>query len=58
MTSLRLPRLPLAATGFCLIWAFLLLFILYPLTRIFYDAFTGEAGEFTLAHFHEFFTDR
>ena len=44
--------------GFALIWAFLILFVLYPLTRIFYDAFTNEAGQFTLANFQEFFTDR
>ena len=43
--------------GFGLIWAFLILFVLYPLTRIFYDAFSGEAGEFTFANFQEFFTD-
>ncbi len=49
---------PLAVLGFALIWAFLLLFVFYPLTRIFYDAFTNEAGQFTLANFHEFFTDR
>jgi iron(III) transport system permease protein len=46
-----------AALGFALIWAFLILFVFYPLTRIFYDAFTNEAGRFTLANFHEFFTD-
>ena len=44
--------------GFGLIWLFLLLFVLYPLTRIFYDAFTNETGHFTLANFQEFFTDR
>ncbi len=44
--------------GFALIWAFLILFVLFPLTRIFYDAFTNEAGQFTAANFHEFFTDR
>ena len=44
--------------GFALIWAFLILFVLYPLTRIFYDAFTNEAGQITLANFQEFFTDR
>ena len=44
--------------GFALIWAFLILFVVYPLTRIFYDAFSSEAGQFTLAHFQEFFTDR
>jgi iron(III) transport system permease protein len=43
--------------GFSLIWAFLIVFVLFPLTRIFYDAFTNEAGQFTLANFHEFFTD-
>jgi iron(III) transport system permease protein len=47
-----------ALLGFVLIWAFLLVFILYPLTRIFYDAFTNETGHFTLANFQEFFTDR
>src|SRR3990172_7630133 len=49
-------RLPLAV-GVCLIWAFLLLFLVYPLCRIFYDAVTDEAGRFTLANFHAFFTD-
>lgn len=44
--------------GFVLIWAFLIIFVLYPLTRIFYDAFSNETGQFTLANFHEFFTDR
>jgi iron(III) transport system permease protein len=57
MTRLRLPRLPLATTGFCLIWAFLLIFILYPLTRIFYDAFTDDAGVLTLVNFTDFFSD-
>jgi iron(III) transport system permease protein len=52
------PRLPLAAAGFALIWVFLLVFVLYPLTRIFYDAFTTEAGQLTLANFREFFGDR
>jgi iron(III) transport system permease protein len=55
---MKAPRLPLAAAGFALIWAFLLVFVLYPLTRIFYDAFTTEAGQLTLANFQEFFTDR
>jgi iron(III) transport system permease protein len=44
--------------GFGLIWLFLILFVFYPLTRIFYDAFTGEAGELTLVNFYEFLTDR
>jgi iron(III) transport system permease protein len=57
--SARGPRIPaITVAGFGLIWAFLILFVLYPLTRIFYDAFTGEAGQFTLVNFQEFFTDR
>ena len=55
---MKLPRATPAALGFVLIWTFLAVFVLYPLTRIFYDAFTNEAGAFTLANFHEFFTDR
>src|SRR6267378_823065 len=56
---IRGPRTPASAMiGFGLIWAFLILFVLYPLTRIFYDAFSNEAGQLTLANFHEFFTDR
>ena len=43
--------------GVGLIWAFLALFLVYPLCRIFYDAVTNEAGHLTLANFHEFFTD-
>ncbi len=57
--ALRGPRIPaISIAGFALIWAFLILFVLYPLTRIFYDAFTNEAGQFTLVNFQEFFTDR
>ena len=54
---IKLPRSRLAVVGFALIWAFLLLFVFYPLTRIFYDAFTDEAGRLTLVNFAEFFTD-
>ena len=55
----RGPRTPASAViGFGLIWLFLILFVLYPLTRIFYDAFSDEAGRLTFANFHEFFTDR
>jgi iron(III) transport system permease protein len=50
-------RLPLVA-GVALIWLFLGLFLVYPLTRIFYDAVTDEAGRLTVAHFRDFFTDR
>ncbi len=64
MTSLALPRFHVprvglkAALGFAAIWAFLLLFVLYPLSRIFYDAFTTEGGAFTIGNFIDFFTDR
>ncbi|HSD54902.1 MAG TPA: iron ABC transporter permease [Burkholderiales bacterium] len=54
---MKFPRSPLAALGFALIWLFLIVFVFYPLTRIFYDAFTNEAGQFTLVNFREFFTD-
>jgi iron(III) transport system permease protein len=54
---MRIPRFSLATLGFALIWTFLIVFVFYPLTRIFYDAFTDEAGALTLANFHEFFTD-
>jgi iron(III) transport system permease protein len=54
---MKLPRSPLAMLGFALIWAFLIVFVFYPLTRIFYDAFTDEAGRMTLVNFQEFFTD-
>lgn len=54
---MRLPRAIPAAAGFSLIWAFLILFAVYPLIRIFYDAFTNDVGQLTLVNFHEFFTD-
>ena len=54
---MKLPRASAAAVGFGLIWAFLIVFVLYPLTRIFYDAVTNEAGQLTLVNFREFFTD-
>ena len=44
--------------GLALIWAFLALFLVYPLCRIFYDAVTDEAGRLTLVNFREFFTDQ
>ncbi len=56
-----LPKMPrpraLGALGVGLIWLFLALFLVYPLTRIFYDAVTDEAGRLTLANFAGFFTD-
>src|SRR6266404_6091757 len=45
------------ALGVGLIWLFLALFLVYPLTRIFYDAVTDEGGRLTLANFAAFFTD-
>ncbi|MBI4562701.1 MAG: iron ABC transporter permease, partial [Candidatus Rokubacteria bacterium] len=51
------PARLLAGLGVAGIWAFLLLFLLYPLTRIFYDAFTNDLGQLTLQNFREFFTD-
>ncbi|HEX9124783.1 MAG TPA: iron ABC transporter permease [Methylomirabilota bacterium] len=47
----------LPALGVALIWLFLALFLVYPLTRIFYDAVTDETGRLTLANFVTFFTD-
>jgi iron(III) transport system permease protein len=54
---MRLPRTAPAALGFGVIWAFLIVFVVFPLFRIFYDAFTDEAGSLTLVNFFEFFTD-
>ena len=47
----------LPALGVALIWLFLALFLVYPLTRIFYDAITDEAGRLTVSNFAAFFTD-
>jgi iron(III) transport system permease protein len=38
------------ALGVGAIWLFLVVFLVYPLLRIFYDAFTDEAGRFTVGH--------
>ena len=43
--------------GYALIWLFLIVFLVYPLGRIFYDAFTDETGRFTIAHFVAFAYD-
>ena len=45
------------ALGVTVIWAFLGLFLVYPLLRIFYDAFSDEAGRLTLQNFIEFASD-
>ena len=44
--------------GYAAIWAFMIVFLIYPLLHLFYDSFTTDAGEFTLANFQDFFTDR
>jgi iron(III) transport system permease protein len=43
--------------GYAGIWAFFGLFLIYPLIRLFYDAFTTDHGVFTLMNFYDFFTD-
>src|SRR5215831_5124527 len=45
------------ALGVGLIWLFLLVFLVYPLIRIFYDAVTDEGGRLTLDNFLGFFRD-
>ncbi len=49
------PLLP--ALGVAGIWLFLLLFLVYPLLRIFYDAFSDEAGRLTAANLVAFARD-
>jgi len=43
--------------GYAAIWAFFIIFLIYPLIRLFYDSFTTGAGIFTIANFQDFFTD-
>jgi iron(III) transport system permease protein len=43
--------------GYAAIWLFLTVFLVYPLLRIFYDAFTDETGRPTLANVVAFATD-
>ncbi|MCX5908946.1 MAG: iron ABC transporter permease [Deltaproteobacteria bacterium] len=43
--------------GYASIWAFFGIFLIYPLIRLFYDAFTTYEGAFTLENFQDFFTD-
>ena len=47
----------LALAGIALIWLFLAVFLIYPLLRIFYDAFSDETGRLTLQNFVEFVRD-
>ena len=43
--------------GYAGIWAFMAIFLIYPLIRLFYDAFTTNEEAFTLMNFYDFFTD-
>jgi len=43
--------------GYAAIWAFFGVFLIYPLIRLFYDAFTTAEGVFTFGNFIDFFTD-
>jgi len=55
-TPPRVSRL-LPALGVAIIWFFLLVFLVYPLLRILYDAFSDDGGRLTLANFVAFFGD-
>ncbi len=48
---------PAGLLGYGALWAFFIVFLIYPLIRLFYDSFTTDEGVFTLANFHSFFTD-
>ncbi len=43
--------------GYAALWAFFIVFLIYPLVRLFYDSFTTDDGIFTFANFYSFFTD-
>jgi iron(III) transport system permease protein len=43
--------------GVAAIWLFLIVFLVYPLLRLFYDAVSDDAGRLTLNHFVEFAGD-
>ena len=52
------PRMKIGGwIGYAAIWAFFTIFLIYPLMRLFYDAFTTDEGSFTLLNFQQFFTD-
>src|SRR5881296_4562066 len=65
MTSARAEARPRAgpsgalwlALGVPAIWIFLAVFLVYPLARIFYDAFSDDAGRLTIRHFLDFAAD-
>ena len=43
--------------GYAGLWAFFIVFLIYPLIRLFYDSFTTDDGIFTLGNYYDFFTD-
>ncbi|MEW6187198.1 MAG: iron ABC transporter permease [Thermodesulfobacteriota bacterium] len=43
--------------GYGALWIFFIIFLIYPLLRLFYDSITTDEGFFTLTNFHQFFTD-
>ena len=43
--------------AYAAVWAFFVVFLIYPLIRLFYDAFTTDQGTLTLMNFADFFTD-
>ena len=47
---MKLPRASLATLGFLLIWAFLIVFVLFPLSRIFYDALDRKSTRLNSSH--------
>ncbi|HEY3098499.1 MAG TPA: ABC transporter permease subunit, partial [Methylomirabilota bacterium] len=47
----------LPALGVALIWIFVVVFVVYPLLRVFYDAFSDESGRLTLQNFVAFAGD-
>src|SRR2546421_7418963 len=47
----------LPALGVALIWIFVVVFLVYPLLRVFYDAFSDESGRLTLQNFVAFAGD-
>jgi iron(III) transport system permease protein len=62
LSAVRQPTVPrvgrlLPALGVAAIWLFLLVFLVYPLLRILYDAFSDDGGRLTLANFVAFFGD-
>src|SRR5207237_9849675 len=47
----------LPALGVALIWIFVVVFVVYPLLRVFYDAFSDESGRLTPQNFVAFAGD-